>query len=888
MSLETSAEESNPFGFSICIEAHEHGETPTNSRLAHASHYMDAIEATALFEVESKAALRELEQEAEDDPTANGSPNSSSDDDERGTLYLGPNGWSPNPYGRPKRGGPRRANHVKGHVPSPQLPVVPSPAGIVHLECASTSANLTEWGVKAHVERYLSLCAWIKKQAVRPKAPASVAHHGAVYSALRGVGYGKNHGHGHSHSHGNGAAQLQDSRSVHQQQPRRVLLHCGDGYTETAVLALSYLMYSRELSLPEAYLHLQLQCKRSFFVYARELPLLKKIEEKLVAERKVREKQASKDRERHAEHGAEQAGTARVKSRHGFGWSAGHGSAVVDDEREEKTQSNKRQVAHHRTHSSRRSFSSSSSTDEQSVWARGLAAATGLVTSSSSVSASASASSSSSSLASSAVGTPSAGGKNKGGATCTPTSQATPSRTHTPTPRAAGNGNGVSILPSTGPTPTPVTDHSWFHDKRFEGSFPSRILPFLYLGNLNHALNAKMLHALEITHVVSVGETALSPPRECDKLYAKSGLPGSSVAAANTLNSLWHEEREGRISVLDLKNVCDDGIDPLRSTMRQAVEYIEAARRSGGKVLVHCRVGVSRSSTIVLAYVMAHLDLSLVEAYLLVRSRRLNILIQPHLLFFWELRGWETYLIAQKSKRNAMLASVASAANGAGTDADEEMLDANNAGTETDTERERANHYNGAVSLASLSLRGSPTQPGAPAQVSPVASPFQLSEEVDANAGANANANANKDAQLYHFPSATATSPSPASPTHAALSPTFSSPFSSPLAGGSTGSNCGFASPVGEGDADGAGAERDLDVDLGSGSGSVYGFAPYASSAYAPSAFAGAEQGSAPHPNVDLTPFGTGSPAGLPYQATRMTWGFLCREITALNERYFV
>ena len=41
---------------------------------------------------------------------------------------------------------------------------------------------------------------------------------------------------------------------------------------------------------------------------------------------------------------------------------------------------------------------------------------------------------------------------------------------------------------------------------------------------------------------------------------------------------------------------------------------------------------------------MAHLDLNLVESYLLVRSRRLSVLIQPNLLFFWELRGWETYL----------------------------------------------------------------------------------------------------------------------------------------------------------------------------------------------------------------------------------------------------
>ena len=86
-----------------------------------------------------------------------------------------------------------------------------------------------------------------------------------------------------------------------------------------------------------------------------------------------------------------------------------------------------------------------------------------------------------------------------------------------------------------------------------------------------------------------------------------------------------------------------------------ALTFSDAARLSGGKTLVHCRVGVSRSTTMVLAYVMAHLDLGLVESYLLVRSRRLNIVIQPHLLFLWELRGWETFLHRGKQAQIQLL-----------------------------------------------------------------------------------------------------------------------------------------------------------------------------------------------------------------------------------------
>ncbi|KAJ9125148.1 hypothetical protein QFC22_000102 [Naganishia vaughanmartiniae] len=65
--------------------------------------------------------------------------------------------------------------------------------------------------------------------------------------------------------------------------PVRTLVFCDDGYTETSVFALTYLMVSRKLSLKEAYLHLQLTCKRSFFVYQFDVPFLSVIERKLAA-----------------------------------------------------------------------------------------------------------------------------------------------------------------------------------------------------------------------------------------------------------------------------------------------------------------------------------------------------------------------------------------------------------------------------------------------------------------------------------------------------------------------------------------------------------------------------------------------------------------------------
>lgn len=71
-----------------------------------------------------------------------------------------------------------------------------------------------------------------------------------------------------------------------------------------------------------------------------------------------------------------------------------------------------------------------------------------------------------------------------------------------------------------------------------------------------------MLHALGITHVVSVGECALVPPI-CPAPDTVP-TPGSQFAFGGNSQfvygsgpggqgSLWIEEREGRIKVLDIK-----------------------------------------------------------------------------------------------------------------------------------------------------------------------------------------------------------------------------------------------------------------------------------------------------------------------------------------------
>ena len=131
----------------------------------------------------------------------------------------------------------------------------------------------------------------------------------------------------------------------------------------------------------------------------------------------------------------------------------------------------------------------------------------------------------------------------------------------------------------------------------------------------NHASNPYMLYALGITHVVSVGETALiKPPNvdEGDPVPRPNPVMGAQGDGNVTVystgpgghGSLWIEQREGRIKVLDIQGICDDGIDSIEPWLEPVCDWIDKAREEGGRVLVHCRVGVSRSATVVVSMIL--------------------------------------------------------------------------------------------------------------------------------------------------------------------------------------------------------------------------------------------------------------------------------------------
>lgn len=157
----------------------------------------------------------------------------------------------------------------------------------------------------------------------------------------------------------------------------------------------------------------------------------------------------------------------------------------------------------------------------------------------------------------------------------------------------------------------------WLRD--FQGSFPSKILSYLFLGSITEANNHDMLKEMGISRVISVGE----------KLA-------------------W--QASGALELLHIDDLQDDGTDSLETVLPYVFSVLEESFSRNIPTLVNCRMGVSRSAAVCIAEVMRRLNYSLPEAYFHVRVRRLNVVIQPNLRLMYELLRLEEKL-RQGSRR---------------------------------------------------------------------------------------------------------------------------------------------------------------------------------------------------------------------------------------------
>ncbi|KAM4678315.1 dual specificity protein phosphatase 26 [Discoglossus pictus] len=122
------------------------------------------------------------------------------------------------------------------------------------------------------------------------------------------------------------------------------------------------------------------------------------------------------------------------------------------------------------------------------------------------------------------------------------------------------------------------------------------VWPGLYLGDQEIAANNGELFRMGITHILNASHSRLRGGADNYKGMSVSYM-GIDAQDSPTFDMSFH--------------------------FYPASDFIHGAlRQRGGKVLVHCAVGVSRSATLVLAYLMIHHNMTLVEAITTVKDKR--------------------------------------------------------------------------------------------------------------------------------------------------------------------------------------------------------------------------------------------------------------------------
>lgn len=145
----------------------------------------------------------------------------------------------------------------------------------------------------------------------------------------------------------------------------------------------------------------------------------------------------------------------------------------------------------------------------------------------------------------------------------------------------------------------------------------SQLLPSLYLCGAS-VISPQILTQLDINFVINVA----------------SELPDTPLPAATKILYL-------RI------NVSDSTHTDLGKHFDEVSDMIEEIRRNGGRTLIHCVAGVSRSTTLCLAYLIKYGGMNLRDAFMHIKSIRPQI--RPNSGFFQQLRAYEEQILGLQS-----------------------------------------------------------------------------------------------------------------------------------------------------------------------------------------------------------------------------------------------
>ncbi|CAF4771833.1 unnamed protein product [Pieris macdunnoughi] len=145
---------------------------------------------------------------------------------------------------------------------------------------------------------------------------------------------------------------------------------------------------------------------------------------------------------------------------------------------------------------------------------------------------------------------------------------------------------------------------------------PTEIFDHVYLGSEWNASNLEELQRNGVRHILNV-------TREIDNFFP------------------------GMFDYLNVRVYDDDKTDLLKH-WDNTYKYINKARNEGSKVLVHCKMGISRSASVVIAYAMKAFNWHFDKALKYVKAKR-NC-IKPNTNFLNQLETYQGILDAMKNK----------------------------------------------------------------------------------------------------------------------------------------------------------------------------------------------------------------------------------------------
>ncbi|KAL9089452.1 MAG: hypothetical protein Q9165_005773 [Trypethelium subeluteriae] len=154
--------------------------------------------------------------------------------------------------------------------------------GVIQLEFPSSGSIMPPKWLHAEVDGLLETCRWIYNHANPPafsppaSSPISPPTIPASTEILRDAD-------GDSIMLSSPASvSLPPPRSS--SRPRKILIHCSDGYTESTLLALAYYMYAHGVPTHAAWLQLHRDRQRNFFAYPSDVSLLSSIQPRILQE----------------------------------------------------------------------------------------------------------------------------------------------------------------------------------------------------------------------------------------------------------------------------------------------------------------------------------------------------------------------------------------------------------------------------------------------------------------------------------------------------------------------------------------------------------------------------------------------------------------------------